>query len=113
MACDGYRCPRCGGERAWWRTRGLCVCGACRHETSVTAGTLFEGTRKPLRLWFLAIWYVVGQKQGVSALGLQKALGLGSYHTAWAWLHKLRRAEPAPLKNGGAARSGQIIWHNI
>ena len=56
------------------------------------AGTLFQDTHKPLRLWFHAIWYVVSQKNGVSALGLQKALGLGSYHTAWEWLHKLRRA---------------------
>jgi transposase-like protein len=58
----------------------------------VTAGTLFQDTRKPLRLWFQAIWYVVGQKNGVSALGLQRAIGLGSYQTAWEWLHKLRRA---------------------
>jgi ISXO2-like transposase domain len=61
-------------------------------ETSVTAGTIFAGTRMPLVSWFAAIWYVVNQKQGVSALGLQRVLGLGSYQTAWAWLHKLRRA---------------------
>jgi hypothetical protein len=62
----------------------------------VTSGTLFEGTRKPLPFWFQAMWYVVHQKNGVSALGLQKALGLGSYHTAWEWLHKLRRAMVCP-----------------
>lgn len=60
------------------------------------AGTLFQDTHKPLQLWFHAIWYVVSQKNGVSALGLQKALGLGSYHTAWEWLHKLRRAMVRP-----------------
>ena len=60
------------------------------------AGTLFQDTHKPLRLWFQAMWYVVNQKNGVSALGLQKALGLGSYHTAWEWLHKLRRAMVRP-----------------
>ena len=59
-------------------------------------GTLFQDTKKPLRLWFQAIWYVVNQKNGVSALGLQRALGLGSYHTAWEWLHKLRRAMVRP-----------------
>ena len=59
-------------------------------------GTLFQDTRKPLRLWFQAMWYVVNQKNGVSALGLQKALGLGSYHTAWERPHKLRRAMVRP-----------------
>ncbi len=58
-------------------------------------GTLFEGTRK-LRHWFLAAWQVTSQKSGASALGIQRALGLGSYETAWAWLHKLRRAMVRP-----------------
>jgi transposase-like protein len=62
---------------------------------SATAGTLFEGTRK-LRHWFLAAWEVTSQKYGASALGMQRALGLGSYETAWAWLHKLRRAMVRP-----------------
>lgn len=70
---------------------GLYRFQACRYDSSVIFGTLFQDTHKPLRLWFHAIWYVVSQKKGVSALGLQKALGLGSYHTAWEWLHKLRR----------------------
>ena len=64
--------------------------------TSLTAGTVFEGTRKPLRMWFLAMWFVTSQKNGVSALGLQRVLGLGSYETAWTWLHKLRRAMVRP-----------------
>ena len=70
----------------------------------MTAGTIFEGTRKPLRLWFQAMWYVTNQKHGVSALGLQRILGLGSYQTAWAWLHKLRRAMVRPGRDllGGA-----------
>ena len=68
----------------------------CRRETSITAGTIFEGTRKPLRTWFLAMWFVTSQKNGVSALGLQRALGLGSYETSWTWLHKLRRAMVRP-----------------
>ena len=68
-------------------------------QTSVTAGTLFEGTRKPLRLWFQAMWYFTNQKHGVSALGLQRILGLGSYQTAWAWLHKFRRAMVRPSRD--------------
>jgi len=67
-------------------------CRACGAETSITAGTVFEGTRKPLRTWFLAMWFVTSQKHGASALGLKRILGLGSYQTAWTWLHKLRRA---------------------
>lgn len=89
---EGYRCLRCRSDSHWRTARGLYHCTACGYEASVIAGTLFQDTRKPLRLWFQAIWYVVNQKHGVSALGLQKALGLGSYHTAWEWLHKLRRA---------------------
>lgn len=93
---EGFRCPRCGHGEAWEARRGSHVCRKCRWETSVTAGTLFQDTRKPLRQWFQAIWHVTNQKQGVSALGLQRALGLGSYHTAWIWLHKLRRAMVRP-----------------
>lgn len=69
----------------------MLVCKACNAETSLTAGTVFQDTRKPLRMWFLAMWFVTSQKNGVSALGLQRVLGLGSYETAWTWLHKLRR----------------------
>lgn len=93
---DGYVCSRCGCHGAWKMSSGLYRCKECRYAGSVIAGTIFENTRKPLRLWFQAIWYVVNQKHGVSALGLQKALGLGSYHTAWEWLHKLRRAMVRP-----------------
>jgi len=67
-------------------------CKRCRKTISVLAGTIFQDLRKPLRIIFQAIWYVVCQKQGVSALGLQKILGLGSYETAWSWLRKFRRA---------------------
>jgi hypothetical protein len=74
----------------------LLRCRSCRGRTSLTAGTIFEGTRKPLRTWFMAMWFVTSQKNGVSALGLQRVLGLGSYETAWTWLHKLRRAMVRP-----------------
>jgi len=93
---EGFRCCRCGGEKAWPMARGLYECSACGRQTSVTAGTIFQDTRKPLALWFRAVWYVTSQKSGCSALGLQRVLGLGSYETAWAWLHKLRRAMVRP-----------------
>ncbi len=75
---------------------GLLRCTGCARRTSVTAGTIFAGTRSPLSLWFAAAWYITNQKSGVSALGLQHALELGSYETAWAWLHKFRRAMVRP-----------------
>ncbi len=93
---EGYACLRCSSVRHWKKARGLYSCQDCGYEASVIVGTIFQDTHKPLRLWFQAIWYVVNQKNGVSALGLQKALGLGSYHTAWEWLHKLRRAMVRP-----------------
>lgn len=93
---EGFRCPRCRNNRAWRMGRLLFRCTQCDLETSITAGTLFQDTRKPLRLWFQAMWYVTNQKYGVSAIGLGQALGLGSYRTAWMWLHKLRRAMVRP-----------------
>ena len=92
----GYRCLRCFDKDSMKLGRGLYRCQSCKYEGSVIVDTLFQDTHKPLRLWFQAIWYVVSQKNGVSALGLQKSLGLGSYHTAWEWLHKLRRAMVRP-----------------
>jgi transposase-like protein len=93
---EGFCCPRCGHDVAWHMSRELYLCARCRFQVSVTAGTIFQDTRKPLTLWFRAMWYVTSQKQGVSALGLQRVLGLGSYRTAWTWLHKLRRAMVRP-----------------
>jgi len=93
---EGFRCSGCGGNQAWKATRSRLVCCKCGWETSVTAGTIFADSRLPLRLWFRAIWQVVTQKDGASAMGLQRVLGLGSYRTAWSLLHKLRRAMVRP-----------------
>jgi len=93
---EGYRCPRCLGTKAWEDRADLFRCVACGYKTSVTAGTIFERTRKPLVTWFRAIWLVTSQKNGASAKGVQRVLGLGSYETAWTWLHKLRRAMVRP-----------------
>ena len=93
---EGFRCPACGHDEGWRTKRGLWVCRACERQSSVTAGTLLAGTRTPLGSWFAAIWQLTNQKQGLSALGLKRLLGLGSYETAWAQLHKLRRAMVRP-----------------
>ena len=93
---QGFSCPGCGSQTSWLTARNLLHCKQCHRQTSVTAGTVFEGTRKPLRVWFQAIWYLTNQKLGVSALGLKRVLGLGSYQTAWTWLHKMRLAMVRP-----------------
>lgn len=93
---DGFRCPRCGGAKAWPVRNVLFQCADCDWQTSVTAGTIFQDTRTLLPVWFRAMWWVTTQKYGASALGLQRVLGLKSYETAWAWLHKFRRAMVRP-----------------
>jgi len=93
---DGFKCPKCFHNNAWEMRRGLYCCSKCNFETTVTAGTIFHSTRKPLRLWLRAIWQVTNQKHGISALGLQRSLGIGSYHTAWEWLYRLRHAMVRP-----------------
>ena len=94
---EGYQCFRCMSKVPPWTTsRGYLHCRECGGEISITSGTVFERTRKPLRVWFQAMWLVTSQKHGASALGLQRVLGLGSYQTAWTWLHKLRRAMVRP-----------------
>jgi len=94
---DGFICPACGEKTEPWRaSRARLVCQSCRKQASVTAGTLFHRSRKPLKLWFRAAWEITSQKYGANALGLQRVLGLGSYHTAWEWLHRFRRAMVRP-----------------
>ena len=93
---DGFVCPACGGSKAWSTARHQLRCAACQRQTSVIAGTIFEGTRKPLRVWFQAMWHVTSQKYGCNALGLKRVIGFGSYQTAWSWLHKMRRAMVRP-----------------
>lgn len=91
-----YICPKCGGTASWKISETVFECKNCHHQSTVISGTIFQDTHKPLTLWFRAIWYITSQKNGTSALGLQHILGLGSYRTAWTWLHKLRRAMVRP-----------------
>ena len=93
---NGFICPKCGNTKAWAVRTVLFECSKCHYQTSVIAGTIFQDTRKPLTMWFRAIWWVTSQKNGTSALGLQRILGLKSYQTAWTWLHKLRTAMLRP-----------------
>lgn len=93
---DGFICPRCKFSKSWKTARKLIHCAKCGYETSIIAGTLFQDTRKPLRLWFHVMWWVMSQKTGASAKNLQHTMGFNRYATAWTWLHKLRRAMIRP-----------------
>jgi len=109
---EGFRCPRCGHAKGWPVGNSLIECEACGYQASITSGTIFHRTRKPLTVWFRAIWWVTSQKTGASALGLQTILGLGSYKTAWAWLHRLRRAmvRPGRERLSGTVEVDETFW---
>ena len=92
----GFACPHCGHAGGWRLADGRVECGDCSRRTSVTAGTIFDKTRTPLTVWFHACWLFATAKDGISAQHLQRALEIGSYHTAWAMLHRLRSALVRP-----------------
>ena len=89
---SGFVCPQCGTAAEPWRqTRGRLVCPVCRHQASVTGGTILDKTRTPLTTWFEAAWHLTTGKNGLSAKTLERTLGI-SYRTAWAMLQRYRVA---------------------
>jgi hypothetical protein len=95
-------CARCGSRYVWPVRDGTTFeCRDCDHQTSLTSGTLLEKTRKPLKMWFRAVFEISTRRTGISAMDLMRIMGFGSYKTAWTWLHKLRaslvRPEREPL----------------
>jgi hypothetical protein len=108
---DGFRCSACDRDKCWKSRRGLYICRKCEHQHSVTAGTIFHGTRKPLLDWFNAIWWFSTQKTSTSAINLQEQLSLGSYRTAWQWLQKLRTCTvlPGREKLKGTVEADEVI----
>jgi len=109
---NGFVCPRCQTPGGWSASRERLICQTCRYQASVTAGTIFQDTHKPLTLWFRAVWHIVSRKNGASAMSLQQELGLGSYMTAWTWLHKLRRAMVRPDRDrlSGTVEVDETYW---
>ncbi len=89
---NGFECQACGGDKYWLISVGLRKCKTCLFGNSVKVGSIFESSKLPLKTWFYGIWWMTSQKTGVSALSLQKNLGLGSYRTAWLLLHKIRNS---------------------
>ena len=96
VACrwpEGFLCPRCGSRRAYeLLNQRRWQCASCRHQVSLTAGTVLHRTKIPLTHWFWAAYLMTTDKRGISALLLQRQLGLSCYESAWMLLHKLRRA---------------------
>src|SRR4051795_5078665 len=102
---DGFRCSACGHDDAYaLRTKIVYECVACRKQHSLLAGTIFEQTKTGLAKWFLAIYLATSSKGGIAATELKRQLGLGSYQTAWTWLHKLRKAMVRPDREPLAGR---------
>ena len=95
---EGFRCVHCSGDRAYFlpSKRVVYECAGCGRQVSLIAGTIFEQSKKPLVLWFRALFEITASKQGISAAELQRKLGLGSYQTAWSWLTKIRTAMVRP-----------------
>ena len=90
---NGFVCPKCGGK-AYWRisTRDLYKCGSCRHQVSLTAGTIFHKTRTPLMKWFMLIFRMATSKTGVSINEMRRELEIKDYKTIWTMAHKVRKA---------------------
>lgn len=130
---EGYACPKCGCRHAYRLSNGRYQCAQCRHQSSVTAGTVLHKTHMPLRQWFLAFYLVCQDKRGISAVQLSSQLGT-TYKTAWYMLKRIRAAmgqrdkstNSAVLsnltiptlvglrwgKNGGVAQKKQrFLWH--
>jgi len=102
---DGFCCRHCGHRAYWLSAKHLYICTRCESPHSLTSGTVMHGTKKPLTFWFKAMWWFTTRKSGVNAVNLKDLLGLGSYQTAWAWLHKLRRCT---IRQGREPLSGNV-----
>ena len=109
---DGFRCRRCASAAATALPRRLLwQCSACRYQVSVTAGSVLHRTRTPLHLWFWAAYLVTTGTPGISALQLQRQLGLSRYETAWMMLHKLRRAMVNPERGQLTGADDDVAVH--
>ena len=94
---EGFRCPRCNSREATeLATRAVFTCRSCRRQVSVTAGTVLHRSKISLHEWFWAAYLVTTQTPGISAMQLQRQLGLRRYETAWVMLQKLRHAMRRP-----------------
>ena len=102
---QGFSCVKCSHGAFWISEKFIYICTRCEHHHSLTAGTVMDSTKKPITYWFKAMWWFTTRKAGVNAVNLKDLLGLGSYHTAWTWLQKLRRCS---IRKGREKLSGVV-----
>lgn len=110
---QGYVCRKCSGTRYYYiQKRKSCECASCGDQESLIAGTVFENSKRPLLLWFFAIFHVTNTQSGLSAKALQRLMGFGSYQTAWTWLHKIRLAMKKGRKRklDGEVEVDETFW---
>jgi len=96
---NGFICEKCesiGDPFRLTKRPRVLVCRFCRHEISVTAGTIMHRTKTPIQVWFWAAYLVATQTPGISALEAQKKLGIARYETAYQVMQKLRSAMMRP-----------------
>lgn len=90
---NGFVCPKCGGSEYYMIYKHKRFqCKQCRHQTSVTAGTVFHRSHQPLRILFMAVYLIATSKKGLSAMELRRKLGINGYKTAWLLMQKIRTA---------------------
>src|SRR5262245_16212127 len=109
---NGASCPFCGSvnvHKMGGKTQaGMFLCNDCRDKFTVRTGTVFERSHIPLCKWLLATHLMAASKKGVSALQLQRMLGLGSYRSAWFMCHRIREAM-APKKRDPLGGEGKVV----
>src|SRR5258706_294433 len=104
---DGFVCSRCGHTRAYRMSQHRrWQCAGCRYQVSLTAGTILHNTKTPLTIWFWATYLTVTDKRGMSALLLQRQLGLRRYETAWMLLHRQLKGRRAALVLAAVEKRG-------
>jgi transposase-like protein len=115
---NGVVCPHCGRVDGHTKLQGkkhrpgVWKCNnGCAKQFSVTVGTVMEGSHLPIRTWLMAFAILCSSKKGVSALQLQRQLGLGSYRTAWHLCHRIRYRDLAGIGfNHGAVNHAKEVW---
>jgi transposase-like protein len=109
---NGVTCPLCGSDNitkmGGATQAGMFMCNGCRDKFTVRTGTVFERSHIPLHKWLLALHLMGASKKGMSALQLQRMLGLGSYRSAWFMCHRIREAMK-PAKVGPIGGTNKVV----
>jgi len=103
---DGFICPICGDREFYHdKKRKVFRCKNNNHQTSLTAGTIMHRSRQPILSWFLAAYLLTSETPGMSAIQLQRQLGIKRYETVFNLMHKLR----ASMVNPDREKIGNVV----